>query len=52
MSFYLRRNKDYYENDVLFSNDTDILEKKKKFRVLPTGVEPTTFRLLVRTLYH
>ena len=24
----------------------------KKFRVLPTGVEPTTFRLLVRTLYH
>ena len=25
---------------------------KKKFRVLPTVVEPTTFRLLVRTLYH
>ena len=26
--------------------------RKKKFRVLPTGVEPTTFRLLVWTLFH
>ena len=26
--------------------------RKKKFRVLPTGVEPTTFRLPVRTLCH
>ena len=32
-------------------SDTGILGKKK-FRVLPTGVEPTIFRLLVRTLYH
>ena len=41
----------WFENDVLFSNDTGILGKKK-FRALPTGVEPMTFRLLVRTLYH
>ena len=44
------------ENDVLFSNDTGILgtkkKREKKFRVLPTGVEPATFRLPVRTLYH
>ena len=26
--------------------------RKKKFRVLPSGVEPKTFRLLVRMLYH
>ena len=25
---------------------------KKKFRVLPTGVEPMTFRLVLRMLYH
>ena len=38
------------ENDVLFSNDTGKLGKK--FRVLLSGVEPKTFRLLVRMLYH
>ena len=26
--------------------------RKKKSRVLPSGVKPKTFRLLVRTLYH
>ena len=31
-------------------NDTGILGKK--FRVLLSGVEPKTFRLLVRMLYH
>ena len=39
-----------FENDVLFSNANDT--RKKKFRVLPTGAEPTTFRLLVRMLCH
>ena len=32
-------------------NDTGILGKKK-IRVLLSGVEPTTFLLLVRMLYH
>ena len=35
-----------------YSVMTQALTQKKKFRVLPTGVEPTTFRLLVQTLYH
>ena len=40
-----------FENDVLFSNDTGKLGKNK-FRVLLSGIEPKTFRLLVRMLYH
>ena len=32
-------------------NDTGILSKKE-IRVLLSGVEPKTFRLLVRMLYH
>ena len=27
-------------------------DKVKKIRVLPTGVEPMTFRLVLRMLYH
>ena len=27
-------------------------EKKKKIRVLPTGIEPKTSQFLVRMLYH
>ena len=34
------------ENDIFSVSDTGKLGKK--FQVLPTGVEPTTFRLLVR----
>ena len=41
----------FSENDVLFSNDTGKLGKKK-FRVLLSGIEPETFRVLVRMLYH
>ena len=45
------QNKCNIENDVLFSNDTGKLGKEK-FRVLLSGVELKTFRLLVRMLYH
>ena len=37
--------------DVFSVSDTGILGNRN-FRVLPTGVEPTTFRLVFRMLYH
>ena len=33
-------------------SDTGIFGKKKIRAVLPTGVEPMTFRLVLRMLYH
>ena len=45
------KNPKAFENDVLFSNDTGKLGKKK-FGVPLTGVEPKSFRFLVRMLYH
>ena len=41
-----------YENDVLFSNDTGKLGKRNSECWLLSGIEPKTFRLLVRMLYH
>ena len=39
------------ENDVLFQKVTQAYSEKK-IRVLLSGVEPKTFRLLVQMLYH
>ena len=44
-------NKFLIENDVLFSNDTGKLGKINS-ECSYTGVEPKTFRLLVRMFYH
>ena len=41
-----------FELGMIFFSQCDTGILGKKFRVLPTGVEPTTFRLPVRTLYH
>ena len=38
--------------DEIFQLVTQAYSEKKKFRVLPTGVEPMTFRLVLRMLYH
>ena len=40
-----------FENDVLFS-EWHRYARKKEIRVLLSGVEPKTFRLLVRLFYH
>ena len=45
------KNKKSYENDILFS-EWHRHTQKKEIRVLLSGVEPKTFRLLVRMLYH
>ena len=41
-----------YEKDVLILLVVTPVTRKKKTRVLPTGVEPMTFWLLVQMLYH
>ena len=44
---------DQSEYDVFFLSVTQAYsDKVKKIRVLPTGVEPMTFRLVLRMLYH
>ena len=45
----LNDNKKNVEKDVYSASDTG---NSKKIRVLPTGVEPMTFWLLVQMLYH
>ena len=40
------------ENDVFFSVSGTGILGKKEIRVFLSGVEPKTFRLLVRMLYH
>ena len=55
---YLRRvfdknnYKDDFEYDVFLLVTQAYSDKVKKIRVLPTGVEPMTFRLVLRMLYH
>ena len=41
-----------FENDFFSASDTRRHTRKKKIRVLPSGVEPKTFRLLVQMVYH
>ena len=38
--------------DDVYQTVTQAYSEKIKIRVLPTGVEPMTFRLLLRMLYH
>ena len=40
------------EYDVFLLVTQAYSDKVKKIRVLPTGVEPMTFRLVLRMLYH
>ena len=51
LSDRVQNNNDLNENDLLFSK-LHRHTRKKKIRVLLSGVEPKTFRLLVWTLYH
>ena len=43
---------DESEYDVFLLVTQAYSDKVKKIRVLPTGVEPMTFRLVLRMLYH
>ena len=43
---------DRSEYDVFLLVTQAYSDKVKKIRVLPTGVEPMTFRLVLRMLYH
>ena len=43
---------DYSQYDVFLLVTQAYSDKVKKIRVLPTGVEPMTFRLVLRMLYH
>ena len=42
----------FLEYDVFLLVTQAYSDKVKKIRVLPTGVEPMTFRLVLRMLYH
>ena len=42
----------FCEYDVFLLVTQAYSDKVKKIRVLPTGVEPVTFRLVLRMLYH
>ena len=44
--------KNHIEYDVFQLVTQAYSDKVKKIRVLPTGVEPMTFRLVLRMLYH
>lgn len=48
-NYYTNNKNNLTEGDILKTvSDTTLLRKKKEIRVLPTGVEPTTFHISVR----
>ena len=49
---YTQTNQIKIEYDVFLLVTQAYSDKVKKIRVLPTGVEPMTFRLVLRMLYH